>query len=114
MNVYRIDKCPRCAASLTPRSHDQNAKLHAMLSDIAKQRQWAGQWLDVETWKRLMIAAYCRANGNAPTMLPSLDGNGIDMIYRRSSRMSKQEMSELIEYVTSWAVDNGIQLQEAA
>lgn len=114
MNVYRIDKCPRCAASLTPRSHDQNAKLHAMLSDIAKQRQWAGQWLDVETWKRLMIAAYCRANGNAPTMLPSLDGNGIDMIYRRSSRMSKQEMSELIEYVGFWMVDNGITMDDAA
>lgn len=114
MNVYRIDKCPRCAASLTPRSTDQNARLHAMIGEIAKQKQWAGQWLGPEDWKRLLIAAFCRANGNPPAILPAIDGSGIEMIYRRSHRMSKQEMSELIEYVTSWALDNGIQLQEAA
>lgn len=114
VNFPRIDKCPHCAKTLVVRSHEQNAKLHAMITEIASQKQWAGQWLDAETWKRLLVAAYERANGGAPTILPSIDGNGIDMIYRRTHRMSKQEMSELIEYVTAWAADNGIECREAA
>lgn len=114
MNVHRIDKCPHCAKTLVVRSAEQNAKLHALLQEIAQQKQWAGQWLDAETWKRLLVAAFERANGGAPTILPSIDGNGIDMIYRRTHRMSKQEMSELIEYVTAWAADNGVRMQEAA
>lgn len=110
--VHRIDKCPHCAGVLVVRSPEQNAKLHALLSDIASQKQWAGHWLDVEDWKRLMVAAFERANNQAARIFPSIDGKGIDMIYRRSSRMSKQEMSDLIEFATSWAIQNGIRLHE--
>lgn len=114
MTIHRIDKCPHCARTLVVRSSEQNSKFHALLQEIAEQKQWAGQWLDAETWKRLLVAAFERAHGGAPTVLPSLDGNGIDVIYRRTHRMSKQEMSELIEYVQSWAADNGIQVEKAA
>lgn len=114
MTPSRIDKCPKCGAGLVVRSHEQNAKFHALLQDISQQRQWAGQWLDCEDWKRLMVAAFERANSSAPRIFPSLDGQGIDMIYRRTHRMSKQEMSELIEYATAWAVQNGVVLEREA
>ena len=110
----RIDKCPHCAGSLIVRSAEQNSRLHALLQDIAAQKQWAGQWLDVEDWKRLMVAAFERANNQSARIFPSLDGQGIDMIYRRTHRMSKQEMSELIEYATAWAVQNGVVLEREA
>ena len=110
--VSRVDHCPSCGATLTVRSAEQNSLLHAILTDIAEQKQWAGQWLDSEDWKRLLVAAFGRANGNPPTVLPSADGHGVDTIFRRSSRMSKQEMSELIEFATSWAIENGVQLRE--
>ena len=110
MSVSRIDKCPHCAGSLVVRSVEQNSKLHALLSDIAEQKQWAGHWLNAEDWKRLMVAAFERANKEGARIFPSIDGNGIDMIYRRTHRMSKQEMSELIEFATAWAVNNGIKL----
>ena len=45
------------------RSTEQNARLHAMLGDIAKQKEWAGARRDIETWKRLMTAAWLRARG---------------------------------------------------
>ena len=113
--VHRIDKCPHCAGVLVVRSHEQNSKLHAILQDISTQKQWAGHWLDAEDWKRLMVAAFERANKEAARIFPAIDGQGIDMIYRRTHRMSKQEMSELIEFATAWAVDNDIRLsaQEA-
>jgi hypothetical protein len=107
---YTIDKCPRCGESLRQRSSEQNAALHAILQDIASQKQWAGQWLDVETWKRLLVASWARATGERVSMYPALDGHGIEVLYRKTSRLSKQEAAELLDFVTSWAVENDIRL----
>lgn len=108
--VHRIDKCPHCAGVLVVRSSEQNSKLHAVLHDISTQKQWAGHWLNVEDWKRLMVAAFERVNGESARIFPSIDGRGIDMIYRRTHRMSKQEMADLIEFATAWACSNGVRL----
>ena len=105
-----VEKCPKCGHGLVIRSVEQNAKLHALLQDIAQQLEWAGEYRDIETWKRMMVAAFERANANAPVMLPALDGAGVDFIYRRTHRMSKQELSELIEFATSWALEHGVAL----
>jgi hypothetical protein len=106
----RIDRCPGCGLRLVQRSGEQNDKLHALLQDISEQKQWAGQTLDVEDWKRLITAAWERASGRHARVFPSLDGQGIDVIYQRTSRLSKEEMSELIEYATAWAVQNEVRL----
>lgn len=92
------------------RSLEQNAKLHAMLGDIARQRQWGGQWLDIEDWKRLFVSAWCRANKESVRLMPALDGHGMDVIYRRTSKLSVTEMIDLIEFVTWWAVENDVRL----
>ena len=112
MSAIRIDRCPKCQATLRERSVEQNAKLHALLSDISKQKQWAGKWLDIEAWKRLMVAAFERASGRGAEFYPALDGQGFDVVYRRTSRMAKQEMIDLIEFATAWAVENGVVLSE--
>jgi len=111
-SAIRIDRCPHCAGVLRERTVEQNAKLHALLSDIAAQKQWAGQWLDIEAWKRLLTAAWERANGRSAECYPAIDGHGFDIVYRRTSRLAKQDMVELIEYVTAWAVSNGIELHD--
>jgi hypothetical protein len=110
MKSYVIDKCPHCAGTLRQRSSEQNAALHAVLHDIRKQKQWANQWLDVETWKRLLTAAWARATGEKVSMYPALDGYGIEVLYRKTSRLSKQEMSELLEFVTAWAIEQDVRL----
>jgi hypothetical protein len=111
-NPIRIDRCPHCAGVLRERSIEQNAKLHAVLQDIATQKQWSGKWLDVEAWKRLIVAAWERAEGRAAEFYPAIDGAGFDVVYRRTSRMNKNEMVELIEYATAWATENGVVLRE--
>ena len=90
------------------RSLDQNAKLHATLGDIAKQVPWAGQYRDIETWKRLMTAAWLRARGDQVEFLPALDGHGVDVVFRRTSDLSVSEVSELIEFINAWAADKGV------
>jgi len=94
------------------RSSSQNAKLHAMLTEIAGQKEWAGMQRDVDTWKRLMVAAWCRARGENVELLPALDGHGVDIVFRRTSELTKAEMAELIEFVQAWAAEQGVQLSD--
>lgn len=112
MPRYLIEKCPHCGRSIRHRSIEKNAHLHAVLSDIAAQKKWAGKMLDVEAWKRLIVAAFEREKGNGLEMYPALDGNGMDIVYRRTSRMSEEEIREVIHFAEAWAIDNGITLSE--
>jgi hypothetical protein len=92
------------------RSLAENAKLHALLTDISKQLEWAGSKRDVETWKRLLTAAWCRAIGEQIEMLPAIDGHGVDIVFRRTSQLTKSECADLIEFVQAWAIDSGVKL----
>lgn len=94
------------------RSDAQNRLLHALLSDISKQKEWAGAKRDVDTWKRLLTAAWLRSRGEPIEMLPALDGNGIDIVFRKTSQLTKTECAELSEFVMAWAITNDIKLQE--
>lgn len=98
------------------RSLDQNSKLHAMVTDISKQVQWAGAWMDVTDWKRLFSAALY-----GQKVVPSLDGQGFTVIVRHTSDMKKKECSDLIEFISAWAAERGVvfkdeerQVEEAA
>lgn len=90
------------------RSLEANAKLHAALSDIAKSLKWAGMKLDIEEWKRLLTSAWARCEGEPMKMVPAIDGQGFDVIYKRTSTLTKAEMSSLIEYILAWGTDQGV------
>lgn len=94
------------------RSDKQNRLLHAMLGDIAKQKDWAGQRRDIEVWKRLLTAAWCRARGEHVEILPALDGHGVDIVFRKTSKLSRAECAELCDYVAAWATENGVELRD--
>lgn len=93
------------------RSLAENAMLHALLGQIAKQVDWAGKKRDPETWKRLMVGAWLRARGEHVEMLPAIDGHGVEIVFRRTSELTRAECAELIEYVQAWAADNGVTLE---
>lgn len=59
--------------------------------------------------ERLLTAAWCRATGESVTILPALDGHGVDLVPRRTSKLTKAECCELIEYITAWAVEHGVE-----
>ncbi len=89
------------------RNNEQNALLHAMLTDIASSVTWAGQKRDVETWKRLLVAAWTRARGEQIEILPALDGHGVDIVFRRTSKLSKAECADLISFIEAWQAGAG-------
>lgn len=94
------------------RSLAENAMLHALLTAISRQMEWAGKKRDVETWKRLTTAAWLRARGEHVEMLPALDGHGVDVVFRRTSQLDRGECAELIEWVLAFCAENGIQTRE--
>jgi len=98
------------AVSIKPknRSLEQNAKLHALIQEIAQKIEWVGKKQEVETWKRLLTAAWLRARGEPVEMLPAIDGHGVDIVFRRTSDLTVPEMIELIEYIQAWAIEQGI------
>lgn len=89
------------------RSSEQNRLLHALLQDIAQRREWAGRKWDAEVWKRLLVAAWTRARGEQSLIVPALDGHGVDVVFRRTSRMTRPELSELIDFVQAWDSTQG-------
>ena len=94
---------------LETRSLKENALLHALLSHIANQLEWAGKKRDVETWKRLITAAWCRARNEQVELLPAIDGHGVDIVFRRTSQLTRGECAELIEFLYAWAAEAGVQ-----
>jgi hypothetical protein len=84
------------------RNNSQNALLHATLQDIASRREWAGRRWELEVWKRLLTAAWMRTRGDQLVVVPALDGHGVDVVFQRTSKLSKAEMADLIEFIQAW------------
>ncbi len=87
------------------RNSEINAALHATLGDISEQVEWAGRKWDIETWKRLLVAAWTRASGDPVVMLPALDGAGVDIVFRRTSQMTQAEMRDLMAFIDAWSAE---------
>lgn len=88
------------------RSLEQNAMLHALLTDVSRKFIWAGRRWDAETWKRLLVAAWLRATGRSTMVVPALDGFGVDLVPLRTSALSRRQCSELVEYIHAWCAEH--------
>ena len=96
------------------RSSAQNRLLHSSLQDVARQVEWMGRKWDTDTWKRLCTASWMRARGDALTILPALDGNGVDVVVTRTSKLSRAECSELTEWIHAWGSEQGVMWSPAS
>jgi hypothetical protein len=94
----------------TKRSIPQNDRLWAFLTEIAAQRDWHGVKLSADDWKLLFMDALKREL----RVVPNLAGNGFVNLGRSSSDLSKEEMSDLLELVTAWGVEQGIKFNDPA
>lgn len=86
------------------RTTDQNAKLWAMLSDISRAKP-GGRMHTPEVWKCLFM----HACGHATQFEMGLNGQPFPTGFS-SSRLTKSEMSDLIEFINSWCAEQGIVL----
>lgn len=107
-----IDEAPAgSVVKLSPpaRSIPQNDKMHAMLTELAKAKP-DGRSMPVHKWKALaMDLAGCK-----PEWERSLDGESMVCVGYKSSRLSKEEMSKVIDAIDWYAADHGVALKHSA
>lgn len=89
------------------RTLDQNAKMQAMLSDIARAKP-QGRVLAPEVWKALFM----HEAGFKCTFEPTLDGSGVVPLGFKSSRLRKAEFSDLIEAIYAYGAEHGVEWSE--
>lgn len=93
------------------RSLEQNAKLHALIADIASQCEFQGKKRDIETWKMILVSAHKIATGGQAEMAIGLEGEVINL-RESTAQMGVKRMTSLIEYVTAWGVENGVRFND--
>lgn len=94
------------------RSSDQNAKLHAVLSDLAASPvTWAGKRRSMEEWKAIVISGHAVATGTGGEVIPGIEGEFV-AIRESSARMSVARSASLITYLLAFCDSNGVDLRE--
>ena len=101
-----IDKAPdNAVVKISPerRSDDQNAKMWAMLSDVSRAKSEGRRHIP-EIWKCIFMAA-C---GHEVAFEQGLDGRPFPIGFH-SSKLTKAQMSDLIEMIYSYGAQHGVQ-----
>lgn len=104
-----IDRAPyEAVVTIRPatRSGEQNAKMWAMLSDLSRAKP-EGRMHTPEVWKQLVM----HACGHAVQFEIGLNGQPFPTGFR-SSRMTKSEMSDLIEWIYAYGAKHGVRWTE--
>lgn len=91
------------------RTSDQNAALHAMLGDIAKQKEWGGKKRSIDDWKALMVSAHRVILQEAGEVVPGIEGEFVQL-RKSTTQMGVKELGSLLEYVSAWAAMNDVHL----
>lgn len=94
----------RITFQASKRSLDQNSKMWAALTDVATQATHMGKHYTPDQWKVLMM----HACGREVQFLPALDGSTFIPWGQSSSELSKDEMSELIDFIGAWGAEHGV------
>lgn len=93
------------------RSLQQNARLHAMLSEISKKTTYHGKVRGVEFWKGLFVSGWQIATNQHPEIAPGLEGEFIN-IRESTTRLSVKKLTEVMDYIEAYCAMNSIQLSE--
>ncbi|NUF49497.1 recombination protein NinB [Gilliamella sp. ESL0250] len=95
-----------CIQEMT-RTLEQNARMWATLTDISKQVNWHGLTLTPEEWKHVFTATL-----KGQKTVPNLDGTGVIVLGQSTRRMSKKELSDLLELAYAFGAEKGVNWSE--
>ena len=89
------------------RSLPQNDLMWARLTEIAIRVEWHGQKLSPTDWKDIFTASLRKAR-----VVPNLEGNGFVILGYRTSDMTREEMTELLDLIDAFAAERGVNFNE--
>ena len=109
--AHYVAKAPagtRITFARSKRTLPQNDLLWAALTDVATQVLWHGIRLSPDDWKDMFSAAMKRSR-----VVPGLDG-GFVVLGQRTSEMTVEELSGLIEMIHAFGAERGVVFGDAA
>ena len=86
------------------RTKEQNDYMWPWLRKISESLKWAGEKRSAEDWKDLFSAAIRNYD-----IVPGLEG-GVVQLGLHTSKLSRDQMSALLDYIIYFAAKNGIEL----
>lgn len=105
-----IDQAPNdyvCLIKQKTRTLEQNAKFHAMCTDVSKQCKYAGTKRSVKQWKLIFISGHAVATNQPAECVPGIEGEFINL-RESSADMSVKRLSSVIEYMLAWGAENNV------
>lgn len=106
-----IDAAPENAVvniAEAKRTLDQNAKFHAMISDISRAKP-QGRTLPTDIWKVLILAAALKLKVRFE---PDLEDGGVVPVGFRSSKLTKAQMADVIEWMYAFGAEHNVRWSE--
>ena len=98
----------RLSVKKETRSTAQNARMWAMLEDIARQVEWHGRRLSKEDWKHVFSAGLKKQDA-----VPGIDG-GFVVLGQSTSKMTVGEMGDLMTLMEAFGAERGVQFRAPA
>ena len=92
----------RLSVKRETRSSEQNARMWAMLEDVARQVVWHGRKLLKEDWKHIFSAALKQQDA-----VPGING-GFVVLGQSTSKMTVAQMGELMELIEAFGAQNDV------
>lgn len=102
-----INRAPvgtRVEFKASKRSLPQNDRLWAMLTDVQTYMKAKEADYSTDQWKVIFLHAW----GKEIEFLPGLDGKTFVPYGQSSSDLSKEEMTDFIEFIMAWGAENGV------
>lgn len=78
----------------------------ASLSEVSEQVVWHGRKLSSENWKDILTASLKKQE-----VVPGID-SGFVILGNSTSRMTKSEMSDLIDLIHAFGAEHGVKFSE--
>ncbi len=108
------DWCMKAPAGTTvefkesKRSTEQNSRMWAMLTDVARQVPWHGVRLTAEDYKLLFMDAL----NQEMRLVPNLNNNGFTNLGRSSSKLTKSEFGDLMTLIEEFGARHDVVFHE--
>jgi hypothetical protein len=91
------------------RSLAANARMWALLTEVAERVVWHGRKLSPEQWKHIFSAALKKQD-----VVPNIDGTGFVVLGQSTSQMSVAEMNELQTLIEAFGAQQGVVFDTAS
>lgn len=89
------------------RSSAQNARMWAMLHEIATQVEWHGTYLQPEDWKAIFSATL-----HGMRVVPNLENNGFVALGQSTRAMTKKEFQDIFLLIEKFGAEHDVKFED--